>query len=269
MPDLSKEMMVRALAYPNGRAPVEPWADAASYIGGNLVKNAGSGLANTLMAPGQALQGGDPTKGLSDESVEASIPKAVGLASLGPMASAPGALAGAGSIDPMLAALYLKRSGRYGTNELGHSWMDSHILDESGKRIGNLSTAFDPATGNVHVESIHTDKRSPFPKFSNAREANDRSHALGPSDIRSLVTALRAEYPAATSMTGYRVSGARDLAGKVDELAARDAAGNEINASIRLPKVPQSAVNQYLQRKAEVEPLYHDPWGEALAQSHR
>lgn len=203
-------------------------AGPATHVLANYLPHVGQSLLDTLKAPGDVYKQGLPGMGLSDEGVEAAVPKAVGLATLGPGLSAPTALAG-GVTDPMLAALYLRKmQGRpyHSPNTASY-----HLLDDTGSKVGTLGTTYDPKIKDVYVEGIYSD-------------ANKPAHSLGLKDIRSLMMALRGEHPDASTVSGLRVSGARQQADAVDRLVG-SVDHPDANAQMKLPQFKPEQLVEY------------------------
>src|SRR5882724_958634 len=80
---------------------------------------------------------------------------------------------------------------------------DFNLLDETGKTIGSLNLSEQKDGKQIYVEMIQAgkDKRMYDPNF------------LGPAIIRDLRRQIKAEFPQAETITGHRVSGAREKAG--------------------------------------------------------
>jgi len=80
---------------------------------------------------------------------------------------------------------------------------DFDLIDETGKTIGSLNLSEQKDGKQIYVEMIQAgkDKRMYDPNF------------LGPAVIRDLRRQIKAEFPNAETITGHRVSGAREKAG--------------------------------------------------------
>lgn len=79
---------------------------------------------------------------------------------------------------------------------------DFQLLDETGKTIGSVNLSEQAGGKQLYIEMIQAgkDKRMYDPNF------------LGPALIRDLLRQLKQEFPNAESITGHRVSGAREKA---------------------------------------------------------
>jgi len=80
---------------------------------------------------------------------------------------------------------------------------DFDLLDESGKKIGFMNLSEAKGGKQIYVEMIQAGKTDKMydPNF------------LGPGIIRDLRRQIKAEFPQAETITGHRVSGAREKAG--------------------------------------------------------
>ncbi len=195
----------------------------ATHVLESYLPHVAGNLAKTVMAPGEVMKGGDPTKGLSDESIEGMVPQALALSSLGPAASAPMAMAGSLSTDPMLAALYLQRR-KMSDNVFGESRYN--LRNENAEKVGRMNSTYDPRMKDIYVEGIYSNKPSPFkgdPTKEAALDANGASFSFGPRDIRSWLMGLRLEHPEAQTISGHRVSGARVMGKSENDIINPDA----------------------------------------------
>src|SRR6266478_3887297 len=96
-----------------------------------------------------------------------------------------------------IAAARAKREEAWG------KFHDFDLKDETGKTIGSLNLSEQKDGKQIYVEMIQAgkDKRMYDPNF------------LGPAIIRDLRRQIKAEFPQAETITGHRVSGAREKAG--------------------------------------------------------
>lgn len=87
---------------------------------------------------------------------------------------------------------------------------DFDLIDQSGKPIGSVNLSEQNNGKTLYIEMIQAgaDKRMYDPNF------------LGPALIRDLFRQLKAEFPNAESITGHRVSGAREKAGSWEAKSA-------------------------------------------------
>lgn len=161
---------------------------------------------------------------------------------LGPGISLPKALLGKGVDPSSLAALYLKARGRPQTfDNLTSNQFE--MVNDLGKSVGNMRTVYNPVNKDVHIEGIYSSLDSPLERGL-ATESNYGSHSLGAKDIRSLLTGIRKEFPEAETISGYRVSGAREAAGAIDK--TQHTVGDlSANAQMRLPKIPEKQMRSY------------------------
>lgn len=148
-----------------------------------------------------------------------------------------GAVAGASKVggmlahDPRLAALFLHLKNKV---EFG-PWVNHEfdIFHDSGKRVGNALITYGPDK-DVHVDMIRGEigaVKSPFDRNSYAYQSNRMSHGLGTKEIRSLLTAVKQQFPNAETVSGFRISGARSK--------GRTEAGGEAKIRIRPKNVGQ------------------------------
>lgn len=75
-----------------------------------------------------------------------------------------------------------------------------HMLDENGQKVGEMEIIPDEAEKTLHVQMING-------------VAGRYSNSFGPSLIRDIKRQLKEAYPDYTTITGHRVSGAREEAG--------------------------------------------------------
>jgi len=97
-----------------------------------------------------------------------------------------------------LARMAQKAGTRFGVEQGFH---DFNLLDEKGNTVGfiNISTADNGKT--LYVDNI-----------AGVNGLGPRD--FGPALVRDLMRQIKAEFPEATKLTGHRVSGAREAAGK-------------------------------------------------------
>ncbi len=117
---------------------------------------------------------------------------------------------GASGLEPMFSQgdrkLELKRMvGRGGERAYetpGTTFHDFDLLDENGDRRGYVNLSYNEAKKQLYVEMIQGGGTSKMydPNF------------FGPSLVRDLFRQIKAEFPEAESITGHRVSGAREKA---------------------------------------------------------
>lgn len=82
---------------------------------------------------------------------------------------------------------------------------DFDLLDGEGKRVGDIQLTYDEAKQDLHVEYVRHD---------------EGPGAFGPRAVRDLARQLKAEFPEAKTISGIRVSGAREKALQ-DQVRAR------------------------------------------------
>ncbi len=129
------------------------------------------------------------------------------------------------SLEPLFSIgdrkVKLERVGQAAEGKEQPAWAkdaafhDFNLQDETGKTIGSLNLSEQKGGKQLYVEMIQAgaDKRMYDPNF------------LGPALIRDLFRQLKQEFPNAESITGHRVSGAREKA-------------NSYNAASATPVVP-------------------------------
>lgn len=114
----------------------------------------------------------------------------------------------ASGLEPMFSIgdrkVKLERKGTGATpNALyGRDFHDFDILDQDGKPIGSVNLSEQQGGKALYIEMVQAgaDKRMYDPNF------------LGPALVRDLLRQLKAEFPNAETITGHRVSGAREKA---------------------------------------------------------
>ena len=118
----------------------------------------------------------------------------------------------------MAQALKLKRYSSTGVYDRTY-----HMMDESGQKVGSLSTQWKPWKNELYVSGMQSDLPTSVPG-TEAAHANQAAHSLGAANIRSIVDELKREYPKAETITAVRSSGARHSAaasgerGQFDEM---------------------------------------------------
>ena len=118
----------------------------------------------------------------------------------------------------MVQALKLKRYSSTGVYDRTY-----HMMDESGQKVGSLSTQWKPWKNELYVSGMQSDLPTSVPG-TEAAHANAAAHSLGAANIRSIVDELKREYPKAETITAVRSSGARHSAaasgerGQFDEM---------------------------------------------------
>lgn len=133
-------------------------------------------------------------------------------------------LRGAGGMEPLAAAgdrkIALQRMDAlrskevFGDQSLEHDEEvhDHDILDENGKSIGFISLSERDGGKKLWIHNIQAG-----PEHSEFYQPQ----YLGPGLIRDLKAQLKAAYPNAEKMAGYRVTGARDRANKIGEASIK------------------------------------------------
>src|SRR5215467_5121469 len=109
----------------------------------------------------------------------------------------------AGMMPGGLGALTLKRFASMGLYDRIY-----HMMNEEGSKVGKITTSWKPHRNELYVSGMQSDLPTTVPGTEAAR-ANDAAHSLGLSNIRSVVEALKKEYPKAESITALRTSGGR------------------------------------------------------------
>jgi hypothetical protein len=103
-----------------------------------------------------------------------------------------------------LGALSLRTAGRPGLNDRIYD-----LMNEQGKKVGSMSATWQPHRGEVYVSGMQSDLPGTVDPGSAAAQANTNAHSLGAANIRSIVEALKNEFPKAKAITAARSSGAR------------------------------------------------------------
>src|SRR6266436_3316512 len=117
---------------------------------------------------------------------------------------------GSGGLEPQFSLgdrkVTLQRLGGEVPNEgqfgYGANFHDFDLLDETGKKIGSLNLSEQKDGKQIYVEMIQA---GGTPKMYDP-------NFLGPGIIRDLRRQIKAEFPQAETITGHRVSGAREKA---------------------------------------------------------
>jgi hypothetical protein len=79
---------------------------------------------------------------------------------------------------------------------------DFDLVDESGKRIGDVQLTYDEAKKDLHVEYIR----------ASSTGEGAQPNFMGPAATRGVLRQLQKEFPEARTISGSRVSGAREQA---------------------------------------------------------
>lgn len=97
--------------------------------------------------------------------------------------------------------LTLRRTeGEYAKSGTFKERHDFNIVDDKGGWLGSLAIAEEQGGKLLYIDNIET----------------DGPNTIGPAAIRGLLRQLKVEFPNAQELTGLRVSGSRDAAGKPD-----------------------------------------------------
>jgi hypothetical protein len=121
---------------------------------------------------------------------------------------------GAAGLEPMFSVgdrkVKLERSAAQGEPQPGYAYHDFMLKDENNKTVGSVNLSEQNGGKSLYIEMIQAgaDKRMYDPNF------------LGPALIRDLLRQLKAEFPNAETITGHRVSGAREKAGSWEAKSA-------------------------------------------------
>lgn len=113
---------------------------------------------------------------------------------------------GSAGLEPMFSVgdrkVKLERSASKNEPQPGYAYHDFNLQDEAGKVIGSVNLSEQAGGKQLYIEMIQAgaNKRMYDPNF------------LGPALIRDLLRQLKQEFPNAESITGHRVSGAREKA---------------------------------------------------------
>lgn len=113
----------------------------------------------------------------------------------------------AGGLEPMFAIgdrnLKMERMKKEDTGHFGEAqgFHDFNLLDESGKVVGAINISTLDGGKTLYVDNVFgVNGMGPT--------------SFGPSLMRSLLRQLKEQFPEASKITGHRVSGAREAAGK-------------------------------------------------------
>lgn len=113
---------------------------------------------------------------------------------------------GSAGLEPMFSVgdrkVKLERKGKANPPSEGTVFHDFDLQDETGKPIGSINLSEQAGGKQLYIEMIQAGKNAKMydPNF------------LGPALIRDLLRQLKTEFPNAESITGHRVSGAREKA---------------------------------------------------------
>src|SRR5216684_1135264 len=184
-----------------------------------------AGQGNRAGIGGEVVQDRAPFKVTSVEDAEAAVKhlgkeglekaraeavKAAGYGQKEVIADPLQLVRGAGGLEPQFSLgdrkVTLQRMGEQETKgpfgkEAG--FHDFNLLDETGKKIGFMNLSEAKGGKQIYVEMIQAGKTDKMydPNF------------LGPGIIRDLRRQIKAEFPQAETITGHRVSGAREKSG--------------------------------------------------------
>jgi hypothetical protein len=111
-----------------------------------------------------------------------------------------------------------RNPGIAGRVEQGYNMHDA----TTGEHVGGLNVMYDPRAKDIYVAGIDSIKPPVIDRMSTPGLANHLSQSLGYSDVKSLIGALKNEFPEAETISGWRTSGARLLSpGEGNEDATR------------------------------------------------
>lgn len=153
---------------------------------------------------------------------------------------------GAGAPANSNSVLNNTPSMRYGENGI-YRMLDT----ETGAHKGDVSVSYNQNTKDVHINMIkaggvatdreHLNQTDPGYR---ARSANFYSNAIGAKDIRELAREIKRIWPEAETISGYRVSGARQATG-----------GGAADAKMKLPE-PRPTPSGRIVPLAEAQHLF-------------
>jgi hypothetical protein len=85
-------------------------------------------------------------------------------------------------------------------------------LDEAGKHVLDLNTSYNAKNKSLYVDWAGLPQSPETDKLGLDQYIKQSANAVGPKEIRSIIGALKQEYPDMQSITGIRISGARKAA---------------------------------------------------------
>jgi hypothetical protein len=83
------------------------------------------------------------------------------------------------------------------------------MINEEGQQVGRLTANWTPHKRDIYISDVTSNLPSPHPHGSIPAQANSASGSLGFGDLRSVVDALKQEFPRAETISGLRASGSR------------------------------------------------------------
>lgn len=84
-----------------------------------------------------------------------------------------------------------------------------HLVDEGGQKVGSLVANWVPHKRDIYISDIQSSLPTKYPAGATPLEGNELAGSLGHADIRSIVEALKDQFPRAETVSGLRVRGAR------------------------------------------------------------
>lgn len=131
-----------------------------------------------------------------------------------------------GNVSPeTLAALMLMPRFNTKAGESG-----TYDIMDNGKKLGWTQLEYNPEKKAVLVDMIASHQPSTRPVGTPGNYIQDRENTLGTAKVREMINALRGTFPEVQTVGGFRVSGARDKAGKPAAV------------EMKIPPAPQAAV---------------------------
>lgn len=101
------------------------------------------------------------------------------------------------------------------------------ILNDAGEHVLDLNTSFNPKNKSLYIDWVGTPGNEQTDLMPLEQRLKQAANTIGPSEIRSLIGALKTEYPEMKTITGLRISGARK--------AAEEAAGQAVGLYVPDP----------------------------------
>lgn len=142
-------------------------------------------------------------------------------------------LRSAGGLDPLIKdrKLSLQRMDEGPGPEEG-SGVSYNVVDQEGKTVANLDLGIEKGGKRLYVDDIRG-------------VGGAGPGSIGPRMMRDLLTQLKAEFPLAEELTGFRVSGARDKAGTYESHGKvsikLDALGDEASLNALIDHIDREA----------------------------
>jgi len=152
------------------------------------------------------------------------------------MASFAGPEMAAKAVPAALHLIPLAREAAYLGRGIGEH-TKYQVIDDLGQHILDMNTTFNPQNKRLYVDWVGLRGAE---NMTNTEMQDLAAGRVGPKDMRSLLMALRNDYPEMRSLTGERISGARYAAEQYAAMKGQQLMTNDPVLRFKGPPPPES-----------------------------